>query len=299
MAFGLGDHYRDVFKLTQLDRAIAVHRSESEALSAAGEPPGGQLRVVSAPGAAASSSAPTTRIAPRDAACWARPVPRLKVPDMPPDAVSLNVEGRRPVGPVEGFGQLWQKTYRLRLAGATLTPEEAIRVLKENFPAFQPPENRFYPSAAGIAPGEVVLINSSTPGGPVHTGVMVMYADDVSFTLITPQGHPESGWVTFAAFAEDGGTVQQIQGLARASDPIYEVALRLIGAKFQERIWRHVLTSMAKHVGVEAHVEVQKTCFGPELQWSQMGNVWYNAQVRSMLYTAAAPLRRARNLGGR
>jgi hypothetical protein len=71
---------------------------------------------------------------------------------------------------------------------------------------------------AGVAPGEVVLINASLQGMPVGTGVMVLYADDESFTLMTPQGHPESGWVTFSAFpdeAAEGAIVAQVQSMAR------------------------------------------------------------------------------------
>jgi hypothetical protein len=187
---------------------------------------------------------------------------------------------------------LWQKTYRLSLTGTKITPNEAIDILKKNFTRFQPPENRFYLSAAGMEPGEVVLINSSTPGGPVYTGVVVLYADEQSFAFITPQGHPESGWVTFSAFDEHGNTVVQVQGLARANDPIYEIAFRLIGSKVQENIWRHLLTSMAQHVGVKAEVNVQKTRVDTKIQWLQAKNVWYNAQIRSMIYVLAAPFRR-------
>ena len=42
----------------------------------------------------------------------------------------------------------------------------------------------------GIAPGEVAGLGMSMPGGlTLSTGVLVMYADEESFTLMTPQGH--------------------------------------------------------------------------------------------------------------
>jgi anti-sigma B factor antagonist len=37
MAFGLNDHYRQIFELTRLDEAIGIHETEAEALAAAGE----------------------------------------------------------------------------------------------------------------------------------------------------------------------------------------------------------------------------------------------------------------------
>jgi anti-sigma B factor antagonist len=36
LAFGLNDHYRQIFELTRLDEAIGIHDTESEALAAAG-----------------------------------------------------------------------------------------------------------------------------------------------------------------------------------------------------------------------------------------------------------------------
>lgn len=36
LAFGLSDHYRQIFELTQLDKAIGIHASEANAVAAAG-----------------------------------------------------------------------------------------------------------------------------------------------------------------------------------------------------------------------------------------------------------------------
>jgi anti-sigma B factor antagonist len=36
LAFGLSEHYRQIFDLTQLDKAIGIHASEAAALAAAG-----------------------------------------------------------------------------------------------------------------------------------------------------------------------------------------------------------------------------------------------------------------------
>ena len=233
------------------------------------------------------------QLPPRDAANWAHRTEGLKVGALPPEAVNLNVDGRQVVGPLQGFGQLWQKTYRVRLEGCAATPEEAIAAWKAHFPEFQPASNRFFPSVAGVAPGEVVLINASLQGMPMQTGVLVLYADDVSFTLMTPQGHPESGWVTFSASDEGGCTVCQVQSMARANDPLYEVGFALGGSAAQEAIWRHVLTSLAAHHDVlEQPVQFEKQCVDGRLQWGQAGNVRHNAAIRSLLYAITRPFRR-------
>ncbi len=74
----------------------------------------------------------------QDTANWARPVPRLKVADVSTEAVSINVEGRRVVGSLQGFGKMWQKTYWVRLSGVSATPAEVIVAWKSNFAKFWP-----------------------------------------------------------------------------------------------------------------------------------------------------------------
>ncbi len=234
---------------------------------------------------------------PRDAANWAKWVEKLEVSDVPEGAANLNVQGRHEVGALQGFGKLWQKTYRVRLTGVDVMPEEVVKVWKDHFPEFQPSNSRFYPSMAGVAPGEVLFISASVGGMPVYTGVRVIYADDESFTVMTPEGHPESGWNTFSAYRDDDGTtITQIQSLARANDPIYEIGFRIVGSTTQERIWTHVLKSLAAHLGVNEPVSLEKVCVDPRLQWSQVKNVWQNAGARSMLYTMVGLGRRVRNL---
>ena len=239
-----------------------------------------------------------TRQPPRDAAYWAKPVSGLTVGDVSSEAVNLNVEGRASVGPLMGFGQLWQKTYRIRL-GSAVTAEQVVVAWKENLPNLMPANSRFYPSLTGVAPGEVVLINATLPGLPggipVSTGVRIIYADDASFTVMTPAGHPEAGFNTFSAFEEEGTTVAQVQSLGRANDPVFEMGYRLMGgAKQQEAIWRYVLTSLAALFGVKGQVEMQKVVVDPRLQWRHASNVWHNALIRTVI---TMPLRWLRKPG--
>ncbi len=238
-------------------------------------------------------SSPTSNTPePRDAPNWAQRVAALKVGQVPAGAVNLNVQGRRLIGALQGFGPLWQKTYRLVIHGTDVAPTDVVRVWKERFPDFHPPESRFYPSLAGVQPGEVLLINAQVSGMPVYTGVMVLYADDESFTVMTAEGLPEAGWNTFSASREDGHTVLQIQSVMRTNDPIYELGYRLMnGAKTQEKIWGHVLTSLAAALGGHGQVEITKRCLDPKMQWRQAKNVWHNAIIRSVLYQIAAPVR--------
>jgi hypothetical protein len=240
-----------------------------------------------------TSSTPSDEGKPRDAAYWAQQVSTLKVSRVPTGAMNLNVEGRQAVGPLQGFGQMWQKIYRVCLQGASVQPEEVIKTWKQHFPKFWPVGHRFHGPLTGIAPGEVALINSSMPGGiELSTGVLVLYADEESFTLMTPQGHLFAGWITFSAYKENDSTVAQIQVLVRGNDPIYEAGLRLFMHKAENTFWQRTLKALATHFEVgEAEVETDVVCLDPKLQWSQAGNIWHNAGVRTMMYKMSAPLR--------
>jgi hypothetical protein len=99
---------------------------------------------------------------------------------------------------------------------------------------------------------------------------------------MTPQGHPEAGWVTFRCRQEEGINVMEIQGLASASDPVFELAFRIAGSKFQENIWKHVLSSLAAYVGAQDDVRMHKTRLDNRLKWGKACNVWYNSQIRSI-----------------
>jgi len=115
---------------------------------------------------------------PSDVAYWAKRSSLLNVTSAPEEALNLNVTGRRVTGPIQGFGQMWDKTFLVRLSGVKATPQEVIATWKTHFPEFWPAKNRFYAPLTGIAPGEVALLNlSMAPMVRLSTGVMVLYAD--------------------------------------------------------------------------------------------------------------------------
>jgi len=228
-----------------------------------------------------------------DAQNWAGLVEELKV-ERRPGVRGTNVDGRRLNGAVQGFGKLWQKTYAV--AGLTITPEEAIAQWKAHFAEFWPSGNRFAGSLTGIQPGEVALLDLAIGGTKLSTGVLVLYADDRSFTFMTPQGHMFGGWITFSAESTaQGPTSVQVQVLMRASDPIYEIALTLGGHRKEDAFWRQTLTALARHLGAESPtVDEHLVCVDPHRQWGRWRNVWYNAAIRSAGQTAAGPFSRSR-----
>jgi hypothetical protein len=231
---------------------------------------------------------------PRNAASWAKKVDRLEV--NPREGVrGTNVAGRRLTGPVQGFGKMWQKTYRMK-AGSQIEPEQAITTWKEHFPEFWPKGNRFAGALTGINPGDVALLDLAIGGGvKLSTGVFVLYADAESFTLMTPQGHMFAGWITFSAAREgpqDGAeTVVQALVLMRANDPLYEVAMTFGGHRKEDRFWVATLTALGERLGIQNPVVATRTvCVDTRRQWRHANNIWHNSMIRSVLQTIAAPM---------
>jgi hypothetical protein len=234
----------------------------------------------------------------RDLANWATMVRRLHVTEVPDGVDNINVDGRRLVGAIQGFGQLWRKTYQIRLAGAAVTPQEVIAVWKQRFASFWPSGSRFHGPLAGLSPGSVVLLDQMLPGHlRMSSGLIILYADAESFTVMSAEGMPFAGWNTFSAFEADGVTVAQVQLLMRADDPIFELAMLLFAHRMEDRHWQQTLHNLAMHFGVNAPVEYQRVRLDRRRQWSKAGNVWYNAAVRSALHTLAARTNRTRYLG--
>ena len=236
---------------------------------------------------------------PRKAARWTQPISPLKVPRTPTGALNLNVDGRHVLGPRQGFGQLWQKTFRVQFRNLRLTAEEVMQTWKEHFSMFWPAWDHFYAPSRGLARGDVALINMVIPGDlpvglPISTGVVVLSADEHSFTFMTPQGHMFAGWITFSALEENGAVFAQIQVLLRASDPLYELGFRLGANKAENIFWQQTLVALAAHFGVHEPIETDVVCLDPRVQWAQFWNIWQNAAIRTLVYRVATLLPRLR-----
>jgi len=269
-AYGLSKRYREILALTGLDEGITVLNDVNREVESLSQ---GEL---------AKLEKMDFKAGEQSDAGWAQKMNKLHVTEKPEGALGKNMDGRRVIGQLQGFGPMWEKTYWIEIKKPGIKKEDVVLAMQDHFVKFQPSENLFYPTSKGIAPGEMIFIDSRTPGGIVSTGVMVLYMDDRSFTFITPQGHPEAGWITFSVDEREDSVYVQIQGLVRASDPFFEVAFSIAGSKFQETIWKHVLSSLAKYLGVEENVQMKKYRPATDLQWSKVGNIWYNSQIRSL-----------------
>ena len=170
---------------------------------------------------------------------------------------------------------------------------QVIAAWKAEFPTFWPKGSQFYAPLTGIAPGEVALLQASVGGGmKLSTGVFVLYADEESFTFMTPQGHMFAGWITFSAAEEDGATVAQCQVLMRAQDPLTEVGLMLGGHRKEDRSGRRRCARSPSGSASRPKPETSVVCVDKRRQWGRAGNVRHSSAFRSTIHTATAPLRK-------
>lgn len=200
--------------------------------------------------------------------------------------MNINVNGRQTTGAVTGFGRLWHKKYRLRIKEMNLDPQQIISLWRSEFPSFWPPGNYFYPSGKlTVSPGTQAVLNLAAPGGLVFaTGVMVIYADDTSFSFITIQGHILSGWITFSSFRENSETIIQVNPLFRAADPLMELSLRFGAAKEEDKFWHATLANLARRLGKNGEISQEDSLIDPRLRWHESANVRHSAAVRSTFY---------------
>ena len=216
---------------------------------------------------------------------WAKPVDALHVAhDLPVGASNVNLEGHRVASVAGGFGKMWQKRYRIDLPAEDVAPGDVIRTWREHFRYFWPDEARFYGPPAPIAPGDVALINTRMPGGfTMSTGVLVVYADNESFSFIAPEGHAFNGMITFSARREGDRTVVQVDFFIRAQDPIVELFMGIAGHRMEDKHWLHTLGSLARYFGIDAEATVERKLIDRRRQWKHFRNITRSVAFRPIL----------------
>jgi hypothetical protein len=217
---------------------------------------------------------------------WAAKVDRLHVDGGRQDK-AFNVEGRRVAGPQQGFGRLYDRTFTIAL-GDAVTPEVLVKDWRAHFGDFWPKSATFYGSITSIEAGDVAPL---TAGG-ITTGVLVIYADDTSFSYMTPEGHMFAGMITFSARHEEAGTVAEIRMLVRPADPFW-VMIWPVGKGMEGKFWRGTLTNLAAACGVtDATPTETNVCVDQKILWRNWRNVFRNGAAATVFHSLGTPFRK-------
>jgi hypothetical protein len=223
--------------------------------------------------------------------CGEAPAGNLR--SIPLDAVT-RVGGLEPTsGALHGFGRLWRKVHTVNFGPVEASPTEVIRTWREHFGEFWPEGNRFYASLGRLQSGEVAVLNLEMPAGTrLATGVLVLYADDEAFTLMTPHGHMFAGWITLSAYREHDETTVRAEIMMRATDPIFEIGLELFGHRKENEFWERTLRNLAGHFSADGEPSTKMVCLDRRRQWRYARNIWHNSALRSVLHVGLSPISR-------
>ncbi len=224
---------------------------------------------------------------PRPEGAWATNVDRLHVDDSRKD-VAFNLEGRKLAGPQQGFGPLYDRVFTIVL-GDAVAPETLVADWRAHFGDFWPKSATFYGSGT-IEAGAVAPLTASG----VTTVVLVIYADDTSFSYYCPEGHMFAGMITFSARTEaERGTVAEIRMLVRPADPLW-VAVWPVGKGMEGKFWKGTLSNLAARHGVAAAVPAETTTkVDARWIWNNWTNVFHNGALITLWHSATTPRRKA------
>ena len=90
--------------------------------------------------------------------------------------------------PPAASGRCGRRPTRSSSPGRASTPSRSIKAWKENFPDFWPKGGQFYGPMTGVVSRRRRGAEPQVGGGAkLSTGMLVLYADDKSFSFMTPK----------------------------------------------------------------------------------------------------------------
>ena len=178
----------------------------------------------------------------------------------PPIHPAPEAPGDRPLQTsVEGTGPSFHRTYRVSVAGPTLTPEALIEHVQADIQAFVPDELARFEKVKGdegtFAVGDEFDIHISSPwDGPVR----VIERGPSSFAFGTLEGHMEAGQIEFRAEPIEGRLRFTIESWARSRDAAVDLVYDDLGlAKAAQRgMWTFFCKRVAEACGGEIVGEI-------------------------------------------
>lgn len=163
----------------------------------------------------------------------------------------------------QGVGPIYQRRYRVRIAGSPLTPAQLIERLGDDLNAASPVEVAVFDKVSGtdrsLEVGDEYVVHMP---GPWNCPVRVVERTPASFRFATLRGHLEAGEIEFrAADAPDGGLVFVIESWARSGDRLAEMLYAKVGIakEMQLHMWAHFCMRAAELSGgrMAGDVEVE------------------------------------------
>ncbi|WP_411282192.1 DUF1990 family protein [Gemmatimonas sp.] len=196
-------------------------------------------------------------LAPRRERRSQRPHANGGVPEAPPD------QGSDLQDEHSGVGELTHRRYSIEVPRAAFTRQSMCRAIEARLSELSPSGLADFQKSAGDDLGMSVGDEYDvTMLGPWNGRVRVAEVEDSSFTLVTLEGHPEAGHITFSVHdvPDQSGILKvMIESWARARDEAVEVAYDTLnlGQRVQTEVWVTFLQRVAQIVGSADVPEVE------------------------------------------
>jgi hypothetical protein len=145
-----------------------------------------------------------------------------------------------------GVGPLFHRTYRARIRGARMRPDELVERMTADLDRVAPSEfasfNKVLGAEGAMAPGDEYVVRMPGPwDGPVR----VVERTPTAFRFATLAGHLEAGQIRFAA--HDGELLEfRIESWARAGDRLSNLLYHHL--RMSKEVQLHMWTSMLERV---------------------------------------------------
>lgn len=169
-------------------------------------------------------------------------------PDPVPDA--LVDDDLQPIE--DGVGPLLLRRYAVRIADATLPPDQVIGRFSGDPNCGAPAEVAVFEKVRGaegeMRVGDEFLIRMPGPwDGPVR----VIAKEPASFRLATLRGHLEAGQIEFRCRADDGDLLFEIESWARSGDRLSDLLYRRLklAKEIQLNLWVETCLRLTADVG--------------------------------------------------
>jgi hypothetical protein len=149
----------------------------------------------------------------------------------------------------DGVGPLLQRDYWCVIARCRVGPAQLMTEVRHNFCQFAPEQLVQFSGSCEreLALGDELDVIIRLAG---RCRVRVVHRDAQSTTLLTLQGHPEAGRITFGAYRNDeGDVVFHIRSRARASSAANYIAFMAAGEAMQTNTWTDFVQAVAHTFG--------------------------------------------------
>ncbi len=164
-----------------------------------------------------------------------------------------------------GTGALVHRQYEITLELQQLLPADLLRLMQRHITELSPSALANFEKSTGTeAIFRVGDEYDITMLGPWNGRVRVAELTPYSFTLVTLDGHPEAGHITFSsrhADALDGSVTVMIESWARARDAVVHAAYSTlgIGKQVQAEVWITFLQRLGALAGATETPQVRIT----------------------------------------